>query len=168
MNNKDEPMFVQELLEANSNPTAKTEPIYNMDVEACAELPLENTTMKVANQVRMLVVNKLTKGGKGIPEDPKDVKVLLAAVDGMDRQAIGRLRIKTDQQLANAALEAIALADEIFGDRDALIARAKRGESINSVLGDTELPEFTPIPGQTAINPPQETFENFRTRMNMH
>ena len=159
---------LQDLLDPNPNPTAKTPPIYSMDVETCEELPLESTSMRVANRVRMLVVNSLTKGGKTIPEDPKEVKVLLAAVDGIDRQAIGRMRIKTEQQMANAAIEAIAIADEIFGDRDALIARARMGQSIDAMLDAIQLPEgFIPIPGQTAINPPQESFENFRERMNM-
>lgn len=159
---------MQDILDANPDPIARTEPIYHMDIEAVPEIPIENTTMRVANQVRMLIVNNLTKGGKTVPADPKDAKVLLAAVDGMDRQAIGRLRIKTDQQLANAAAEAIALADEIFIDRDTLIARARRGESVGTVLSNVDvLDQFVPIEGQTAINPKQESFEEFRLRMNM-
>ena len=159
---------MQDLLDPDSNPTAKTPPIYRFDVNACEELPCETTGMRIANKVRMLVITQLTKGGTETPADPKEAKVLLAAADGMDRQAIGRLRIKTEQQLANAALEAIHLADEIFKDRDALVTRARSGQPLESVLDTAQLPDcFVPIPGQTDINPPQETFEHFRARMNM-
>ena len=162
------PIGTIDILDANADPIAATPPIYNMNIDDCEELPMENSSMRVANQVRMLVINQLTKGGKEIPADAKDVKALLAATDGLDRQAIGRLRIKTEQQMANLAAEAIAMADELFSDRDLLINRVRNGQSLETILEATVLPDdFVPIPGQTAINPPQETFESFRDRMNM-
>lgn len=136
-------------------------------VEQCVELPDEDIAMRIANHSRMLVVDYLTGGGKKAPVDPKEQRALLAAADGIDRQALGRLRAKSESKLADAASQAMQLSDQILAKRDEMVARFRAGK-LGSVLDMVPPPDgFAPIDGQTDINPPQEKYEEFRSRMNM-
>lgn len=57
------------------------------------------------NDIRKKIVN--TKIKNGIPDDPEEVNLVLKALDGIDRSALTRTRIKSDakntQTLANSA-----------------------------------------------------------------
>jgi hypothetical protein len=51
--------------------------------------------------IRKMIVNGLFKGGK-VPDDLDTVKVVLATLDGMDKQVFGKRRLKqADKSLAN-------------------------------------------------------------------
>jgi hypothetical protein len=49
---------------------------------------------------RRQFINHFTQNGQTMPTDPKDAKVLLTALADMDRSALGKKRIRTDEQIA--------------------------------------------------------------------
>lgn len=141
---------------------------HEFDQAQSPELPTEDIQLRAAHKVRMMVIGDLTEGGKSIPADPKQIKVLLAAADGVDRQAFGRQRAKNDQQMVNTFAEAKSMAAEILKDRADIIAQLQSGSSSESIIDAFTLPDdFEPVPGQTEINPAQETFEEFKVRLKM-
>ena len=50
--------------------------------------------------MRRKFVNEATVGGSKMPTDPKEAKVLLTALSDLDRAALGKKRIKSDEDIA--------------------------------------------------------------------
>lgn len=66
--------------------------------------------MQFVRDVRKQIVNELMK--KGVPQDPKDQSTVLTALTDMDRSAIARLRIKSDDNnMDKMAAAALVVAD---------------------------------------------------------
>jgi len=101
-----------------------------------------------------------------LPDDPSERELLVKLIDGTDRQALGRLRVKTDTNSAGAmadmATNVAAIANKIFdgiGDNDPhrSATPVKRDLGLPNALVD----EFTVVPGQTEISPKEQTYDTF-------
>ena len=128
-------------------------------------LEKEEFGMTYANKVRRAVINKITKNGSTVPDDPEQLKILLDAAKAIDSQSIARKRIKVDEKNASAISDAKSVIRSLFNYKDAIIQEAHNGtirsrNDLSALEGDLTLVE-----GEIEVNPMQETFEEFKSRM---
>lgn len=139
-------------------------------MEQTTELPQamdEDQYLDYTQQVRQKVVQELTKENK-LPDDPKMANVLLSTLDGMDRNALGRKRIKVDQE-TNQAVDGMSglvaqmlrqsRLPEFFQatqDPDAPQRAAPRVEG--------DLPDGDIVEGELSQHPIQISIDDFQSR----
>lgn len=114
--------------------------------------------------VRLKIVDSLTKTAS-FPADPDDAKLLIKALDGLDKQALTTKRMKVDEAIAQGAA---ASGKEIIA---ALLSRV--GHAYNAggngsmiiieapTLSLDEVPQPELLPGETEMGTKQLNFETF-------
>lgn len=115
------------------------------------QLDLEYTRAK-----RRDLVEKLTK--TGMPGDIKEQSILLQTLDGIDRAALGKMKIKSDEGLSNAQAAAASILSSIFND-----PRTKsigKGAGVIPVL-DADIAPTKLVEGELDSNPITGNFEDF-------
>lgn len=124
---------------------------------------LEDELLSYTREKRKALVEKLTDGG--VPTDTKDQSILLAALDGLDRSALTRMRIRTDEKAntdnANAAAIIAKTLMSIRSNSGFLSHTTDR--EIPVLSNDIPHPEL--VPGEIEINPVQEDYDAFMKRM---
>lgn len=115
-------------------------------------------------QTRLRIVNHLTK--KEIPSDTKELSILLSTLDGMDRAALAKKKIQSEEQTANRLADGMTtvVADVLSQARKLMIAR-NQGEARTIPTLDANLPRPTLVEGETAALPLNESYESFQARM---
>ena len=121
----------------------------------------EDEVLDYTHQKRVEIVNALTE--KGVPkDDPKVLGALLQTLDGMDRSALGKKRIKVEEK-ANATQEQ---ASGIIAQLLQKVTSANPYEVQNAParIAPT-LPAAVPPPslveGETATVAPQQNYDSF-------
>ena len=128
------------------------------------ETPTDDDLIDLSQKLRIGVINCLTKNGTEMPADPDERIELLEAAKAMGALAVSRKRIKADEKINDDVASARSFFASIFSSQAELLESAKRG-TIRAERVE-ELPnDFTPIEGQDEINPRQETYEEFMSRM---
>lgn len=116
--------------------------------------------------IRRKFVAEVTVQGSKMPTDPKEAKVLLTALADLDRAALGKKRIKSEEEIAKMSAQSVsAIADEVRkamgGD-----GYVPNGDSDRPppVLDDAGMPPLQLVEGEkdTGIN--AETHEAFMER----
>jgi hypothetical protein len=78
-----------------------------------AILTLEDQArLNLTHQVRENIITQLTKGG--LPEEDKDRKFLLAAMDGLDHSILTKARVKAQDKSNNNQAKATSLVAELL------------------------------------------------------
>jgi hypothetical protein len=121
----------------------------------------EDEVLDYTQRVRRTVVTELTKGG--IPGDNNDRALLVQALDGLDRQAMGVKRIKADEKSASGLSEASALVAQLL--REA--GRSRQNHDVIDVVvreaptlgADVPRPQL--VPGELDIAPRQMNYDEF-------
>ena len=75
----------------------------------------EDSDLDYTKEMRKKLVNHVTGGGNVMPEGPKQQMVLLKALEGIDRAALSKLKIKSDEG-ATTSQNAVLLLAAIFND----------------------------------------------------
>lgn len=142
--------------------TVKPEGLLKKDEQE--ETPTDDDLIDLSQKLRIGVINCLTKNGTEMPADPDERVELLEAAKAMGTLAVSRKRIKADEKINDDVASARSFFASIFSSQAELLESAKRG-TIRAERVE-ELPnDFTPIEGQDEINPRQETYEEFMSRM---
>lgn len=146
--------------------TPKNKPEALPEVTA-ADAPDEDEVLAFTHQMRKRVVRDITKDGTPV-NDSRQMGVLLQTLDGMDRSAITRKRMRVDQDIAkgtnesNAGLLAAVLRSIPNVGRPAP-GEAPLVERAIPVLPDTvDIGQM--VEGQTEKAPPQDTYQSFMAR----
>lgn len=115
--------------------------------------------------LRRKFVRKFTNEGEDMPKDPKEAKVLLTALSDMDRSALGKKRIKTDENIAQMNAQTVdSIAAEV---RKTLAPRYQANpqeDRPKPVLNEEGLPPLQVGIGETEIGVASETHEAFAAR----
>ena len=74
----------------------------------------EDNDLDYTKEIRKTLVRHLTKDSK-MPEETKQQKILLQALDGIDRAALSKLKIKSDEGASTTANAALIIA-ALFND----------------------------------------------------
>lgn len=75
----------------------------------------EDSDLDYTKEMRKKLVNHVTGGGNKMPEETKQQMVLLQALDGIDRAALSKLKIKSEEGATTSQNAALLLA-AIFND----------------------------------------------------
>lgn len=123
----------------------------------------DDSILRHTQGVRLQVVDQLMDQGK-IPVTQEDRDLLIKVIDGIDRQAIAKKRIKSDSKIGDAAQQAAAAL--------AIMAQRMGGKNPfkadNSAAGPDKVPDkftkgdVTIVPGELDIGDDTRTFEDFQ------
>lgn len=75
----------------------------------------EDSDLDYTKEMRKKLVSHVTGGGNKMPEETKQQMVLLQALDGIDRAALSKLKIKSEEGATTSQNAALLLA-AIFND----------------------------------------------------
>lgn len=127
---------------------------------------LEDLDFTKALRKRVITALTIDKSGQfGLPEDVKEQGTLMKALDGIDKAALGKMRIKIEDKVANNNAEQAAMIAAMFKQvgHNSQAYMNKNPDLTNHV--PPEVPaHFKPpvvVEGATAITPPQDTYESF-------
>lgn len=135
------------------------------DDSSIIALDAEDNILGYTHSVRKGIVVALMPNGQ-LPSDPANTKIVLAALDGMDRSALTRKRIKTDEKKIDSDAAAAELISKV------LIAAGSSGNKRNlpitqralPVLG-TDVPEPLLVEGETSTNAPVQNYDSFVSKI---
>lgn len=119
---------------------------------------------------RRAVVRELTRNC-ALPSDADERKLLLAALDGMDRTTLTVKRIKSDEkvggEMAGAAGAVANLLSQLSSRSNKRTAGIEGSDQPPAL--DRTVPDPTLVPGETDVNPGQLTYDSFtRGQMGSH
>lgn len=115
---------------------------------------LINFTVKTREDI----VNKLLLEGK-LPEDKSDKVMLMAALDGIDRNVLARAKIKADTKVADSNAQATSLIAAVLGAVST--KNVKVLDSNHSIPVLTIDVETVFVDGEKDTGTQHETFDNF-------
>ena len=129
-------------------------------------LPVEDDVLAFTHSKRKIIIDHMLKGG--VPEDPALTKVILSALDGMDKAALTRKRIKVEEKQSNNQEQAAALIAKL------LVASSDRRPSDNlsiaafiaPVLG-MDIPNPILVVGEAGGGCEQQTYETFIAKISV-
>ena len=125
-------------------------------------LESEDQILAFTHSTRKQVVNSLMS--KGVPQDGESLNILLKTVDGMDRAALTRKRIKADEKVADQAAAASGLIAQVL-----LAVGNRRGhqEPVQTLIHreppmlGLEIPAPILVEGECEVNPVQTQYAAF-------
>lgn len=129
----------------------------------------EKTEILIVRNIRLKINKALMSDGK-IPEDPEKLDFLMSNLRDMDKSALTRSKIKSDEKITSENNQTISMVTQVF--------QALRGgkqlppEDITDVEDKTgaapqlpdELSDRTFVPGETQIGTIQEDIDTFKAR----
>jgi hypothetical protein len=123
----------------------------------------EDEVLARTRGVRLKIVSSLTKTENGFPADPDEAKLLIKALDGLDKQALTTKRMKVDEKIAAGAA---ASGKEIIAALLSKVSHAYQGSGPTiiieaPVLSLDEVPQPELLPGETELGTKQLNFETF-------
>lgn len=74
----------------------------------------EDEILNYTQGLRRTFVDQITEKGARIPTDQDGANLMLNALNDMDRQALGRKRLKVDQNLGDAMKQGAAIIATVF------------------------------------------------------
>jgi len=127
----------------------------------------DDSVLDYTQTKRLEIVDKLTAGGIPVTDNDQ-MNTLLKTLDGMDRVALGKKRIKADEGLASANQ---AMAATVISE---LLRKANSGgvkpfvvenavERPTPVLGN-EVPPPVLVEGETDVLAPQMSYDTFMAK----
>ena len=128
-------------------------------------LDSEESVLSYTHAKRLFIVESMLHEGQ-LPEDPAEKKVLLNALDGMDKMAIGRMRIKIDEKANKNMGQAAALVAQLLSSGNiAHMYNVPNGTNRDAPLLGSDVPAPDIVNGETAINPLGTNYEEFMNKI---
>jgi hypothetical protein len=120
----------------------------------------EEQILAYVHTARKKIVNKLMPDGQS-PADVKEIQTLAGVLSDMERPAIAKLKMKSDEKAAGAAgAGGAALVASLLKQFDVNKSTSFIPGITPPVLGD-ELPVPTTVPGETTQGTSNLTYEKF-------
>ena len=122
----------------------------------------ELNDLEYTKSIRKQLVSHLTNRGE-MPEETKQQMILLSALDGIDRAALGKMKIKSDAGASTAANAALMLA-AIFNDpRVKSIGRVETSDREPPAL-DNSIKPLNLVEGELDEYSAGDSYEAFQLR----
>ena len=109
--------------------------------------------LEITQKMRMKMVNILTEDGNRIPTDADSAKLVLQALNDMDRTTLGTMKQKTDDNKAASdqiLARALLKLGEHQGSRSLLRSDTPVAPRVERV-DDSLLPEISVVPGEMDV-----------------
>lgn len=132
------------------------------DNEQIPEAMTDEQVLAYTQHKRKFIVGKLLNNNQ-LPTDKSDISMLMGALDGMDRAALGNKRIKADEK-ANSAIAGAA------GMIAGILTRIKSQTGVDlemaqevapPLLPASEVPDPVLVPGEIETNATQMNYDAF-------
>ena len=126
---------------------------------------IEDADLAYTQGMRRQLIGKMTENGK-MPEDTKDRSILLQALDGMDRQSLTKIKIKSDEGMnSTKALAAETLAN-LFMNAGLKKSRQAPEGHVREVLPalPDDLPPVQLVDGELDALGGGDTYDTFMAR----
>lgn len=125
----------------------------------------DDQVLDYTQRLRRKYVDTVTDGGVRMPSDSKDAKVLLTALSDMDKTAMGKKRLRSDEEQSKQSAQAIAelaalVAQSIGSSGNPTSATARPAPK----LDDSGMEPLKTVDGETQIGVSGETYESFEKR----
>jgi len=110
----------------------------------------EDEVLNYTQTLRRSFVDKITDKGASIPTDLDGANLMLNALNDMDRQAMGRKRLKVDQNLGDAMKQGAAIIATVIDRMSAGPNPFKRDGQVVGVIPEhpQELAIIELVPGE--------------------
>jgi hypothetical protein len=123
----------------------------------------EDQVLNFTQRKRQQIITQMmgTNGEKLKELERGDKMVLLQALDGMDRSALGKKRLKTDEKTAASAAAAAALIAQVLTAPG--VSQAGRSDAPRASVPTlpTNIPDPQLVPGEIATDAPQMDVDSF-------
>lgn len=122
-----------------------------------AILTLEDQArLNLTHRIRENIITSLTENG--LPEDDKDRKFLLAAMDGLDHSILTKAKVKAQDKSNNNQAKATSLVAELLYR----ISANNTGTPVDRTIElTTEYQVTDPVPGETDQGVQHLTYDEF-------
>lgn len=118
----------------------------------------EDEVLDYTQVQREKVINKLT--ANGVPGDTKELLVMLSALDGMDRSALAKKKLKSDAGMADKfGIASAAITQLLTGMRGEIAAQVPVTDRSEVKLPDN-LPTPEIVPGELDSSSPNLTYSD--------
>ncbi len=125
----------------------------------------EEKDLEFTNEIRKKIVNHYIKDG-GMPADVKDMAMLQNALDGIDRGALGKLKIKSDEKTNNKELVALETIANIFNTIPTNKLNASRITNEVGVMKEVkDVIDVTILDGEMSSVNEKTDYEKFMAKM---
>ena len=132
------------------------------------ELMTDDDVLDFTQLQRRKFIRVFTKDGEQMPTDPKEAKVFLTALSDMDRSAIGKKRIKSDERIAEMNAQVVeGIAAEVRHTMSSYYRASGdviEGEIVAPTLDDSQMPPLESVEGETAQGIESESYDAFEKR----
>jgi hypothetical protein len=111
---------------------------------------------------RKRVADQLTKDG--IPEDRDTLEVLLSTLDGLGRTALGKKKVKSEEngnKNTMAAIEAMTMLGKQFGNDNPFLKGSNPSIAVEQQVDTDKLPTITTVEGEKEIGISANTYDDF-------
>lgn len=128
----------------------------------------DDDLLKDTQMVRLGIVNALTKKGQCVPDDLKEMSMLLETIRDIDKTIIAKKKIVADVNKGNSDREAMLIMASVLKNTS-LIDNPLR--NVNNTSGkllepdDSQIPKVIPFTGETDIGISSETYDEFNARV---
>ena len=135
------------------------------EVEVVGRQDADEAILEYTQGIRKRIVTELVASNDNL-KDPKIIGTIGQMLDGMDRQALGKMKIKVEEQQASTQEGMAANVAEL------LRQMGSGGHTFQApvpvprevpVLGN-DVPDPVLVDGETATNPTQQDFDSFHAQ----
>lgn len=135
-------------------------------MNAQAERINDDEVLDLTLDRRQWMYNQLTENGTKLPQDVAQQKLVMQLLDGMDKAALGKKRLKLEEKTVDAQSAAAGVMASILA-----LTAAQRPFTIENptqireapVLG-SEVPDPVLVEGETSTVTPVVDFDTFMTK----
>lgn len=124
----------------------------------------EDAILAYTLRQRALIIEQIAPAGKMPVADTKQMGVILQTLDGMDRTALGKKRIKADESIAKSNGEVAATMAAVLkmtSSAKPFLADGTESPRIAPKLG-VEVPSPVLVAGETSVGGEQQSIESFK------
>jgi hypothetical protein len=137
------------------------------------EVLSEDDVLQYTQRKRIELVDHMTVGG--MPAEAKDRSTMLMALDGLDRQALTKQRLKTDEKIADSD----RMAANIIGTIFSRLGKSPYERTIDGTSGEQPallpppkpdlglLPAIDVVPGEMDQGTSELTYDSFTAKMGL-
>ena len=122
----------------------------------------DDEVLDFTHSKRVWLLDQLTANGTKLPEDVKETKIVAQLLDGMDKQALGKKRIRLDEKVVDTQAGAAAIMANILsmaaGQKPFIVQNAVAREV--PVLG-SDVPAPVLVEGEISTAPYVQDFDTF-------
>jgi len=127
-----------------------------------AEINSEETDIEYSKAKRRELIDVLSKGGP--PRDIKEQSIMLQALDGLDRIALTKLRLKSEEGISSSQVAAAAILAQLFNNpQTKAVGRSLEVVAEIPVLREG-LPAVTIVDGELDNVAMKDTYDHFMKR----